>query len=74
VTGETNATARSVRLTFNIQESNGLTAPCHIIAHAPEKQDVKTWSFYGQICKDDKWQISWGYSKNNDAGVMTVVK
>lgn len=58
---------------FQIQQNDDHTDHCTLIVQAPEGQDVRFWSFYGQKCEDSGWYISWGYGDAGSA-VMTVVK
>ncbi|KAI0532426.1 hypothetical protein GGR58DRAFT_180403 [Xylaria digitata] len=64
----------SVEIEFPIfTDVDSFAILCSLNLEAPEGTDPATWEWYDRKCEESDWYVSWGYMKDSDAGIMTLV-
>ncbi|CEJ80993.1 hypothetical protein VHEMI01148 [[Torrubiella] hemipterigena] len=64
-------TENRVWMGFHIKSEGYDTSFCYLLVHTDA--DPKTASFANQPCAGSNYTVSWGYEKENDAGILTLI-
>lgn len=63
---------KEVWMRFDISSPDIDPVYCYLLVHVNE--DARYASFADQQCVGSNFKVSWGYTKENDAAIMTIVK
>lgn len=63
---------KEVWMGFQIESQGYQSEWCYMLIHV--RGDAKTASFSNEKCVGSNFSVSWGHSREKDAGIMTLVR